>query len=106
MRKRYSVLVSYRYLPVGHHIFLYKVKVKVKLSLCFNRAPRHEGVLGEWRYSSMHSLSSALDGREWSALRPGRFTPRERAPGTHWIEGCIRNGNKIMTSELSGGSRC
>jgi len=24
-----------------------------------------------------------------SASRPGRFTPRERAPGTHWIEGCV-----------------
>jgi hypothetical protein len=29
----------------------------------------------------MHSLTSALDGGEWSASRPGRFTPRERAPG-------------------------
>jgi hypothetical protein len=28
--------------------------VKVK-SLCFNSAPRHEGILGEWRYSSTHS---------------------------------------------------
>jgi hypothetical protein len=32
-------------------------------------------------YSSTHSLTSALDGGEWSASRPGRFTPRERAPG-------------------------
>jgi len=31
-----------------------KSKIKVKLSLCFNRAPRHESVLGEWRYSSAH----------------------------------------------------
>jgi hypothetical protein len=30
-------------------------------------------------------LTSARDGGEWSALRPGRFTPRETAPGTHWI---------------------
>jgi hypothetical protein len=29
-------------------------------------------------------LTSALDGGELSALRPGRFTPRERAPGTHF----------------------
>jgi hypothetical protein len=50
-----------------------------------NRAPLHEGVLGEWRYISTHSSTSALDGGEWSALRHGRFTPRERAPGTHWI---------------------
>jgi hypothetical protein len=31
----------------------------------------------------MYSLTSALDGGEWSASRPGRFTPRERAPGSH-----------------------
>jgi hypothetical protein len=66
-----------------------KVKVKVKLSLCFNRAPRHEGALGEWMYSSTHSLTSALDGGEWLASRPGRFIPRERAPDTHWIEGWV-----------------
>jgi hypothetical protein len=52
-------------------------------------APRHKGVLGEWRYSSTHSLTSALDGGEWSASRPGRFTPRERAPGSHWIGGWV-----------------
>jgi hypothetical protein len=27
------------------------------VSLCFNRAPRHEGILGEWRYSFTHSWS-------------------------------------------------
>jgi len=26
-----------------------------------------------------------LDGGEWSASRPGRFTPRERASGARWI---------------------
>jgi hypothetical protein len=64
--------------------------VKVKLSLCFfNWAPRHEGVLGEWRYSCTHSLTSALDGGEWSVSRPSCFTSRERAPGTHWIGGWV-----------------
>jgi hypothetical protein len=62
-------------------------KVNVKLSLCFNWAPRHEGVLRKRRYTSTHSLTSALDGGEWSASRPGRFTPKERASGTHWIGG-------------------
>jgi hypothetical protein len=38
-------------------------------------------------YSSMHSLTSALGGGEWSASRPGRSTPRESDPGTHWIGG-------------------
>jgi hypothetical protein len=51
----------------------------VNVSLCFNWAPRHEGVLGEWRYSSTYSLTLVLDGGEWSASRPGRFTPRKRA---------------------------
>jgi hypothetical protein len=44
---------------------------------------------GEWRYSSTHSLTSALDGGEWSASRPGRFTPKERVPGTHWKGGWV-----------------
>jgi hypothetical protein len=57
--------------------------------LFFNWASHHEGVLEEWRYSSMHSLTSALDGGEWSASRPGRFKARERAPGTHWIWGWV-----------------
>jgi hypothetical protein len=30
-------------------------------------------------------LTSGVDGTEWSASRPYRFTPWERAPGTHWI---------------------
>jgi hypothetical protein len=44
--------------------FLPAVNVKVKFIpvLFSNWAPRHEDVLGEWRYSSMHSLTSALDG--------------------------------------------
>jgi hypothetical protein len=28
-------------------------------------------------------------GGEWSASRPCRFTPEERPPGTHRIEGCV-----------------
>jgi len=52
------------------------------LSICFllfNEAPRHEDVLGSG--GALHAfLTSALDGGERSASRPGRFTPRERAP--------------------------
>jgi hypothetical protein len=45
----------------NHDNSLLKVKGRAKgkkLSLCcsFNWAPRHEGVLGEWRYSSTHYL--------------------------------------------------
>jgi hypothetical protein len=32
-------------------------------------------------------LTLTLAGCEWSASRPGRFIPGERATGTHWIGG-------------------
>jgi hypothetical protein len=32
-------------------------------------------------------LTSAIVRNEWRASRPGRFTPEERAPATHWIDG-------------------
>jgi hypothetical protein len=59
--------------------------ISVKLSLCFNWAPRREGVLGEWRYITTYYLISAQDGGEWSASRSSHITFRERAPGSHWI---------------------
>jgi hypothetical protein len=34
-------------------------------------------------------LASALSGGEWSASLTVRFTPGERAPGTHWIGGWV-----------------
>jgi hypothetical protein len=34
-------------------------------------------------------LTSALVGGEWSVSRPGSFTPREKAPGTHWLGGWV-----------------
>jgi hypothetical protein len=34
-------------------------------------------------------LTSALAGSEWSASRPCRFTPGERAPGARWIGGWV-----------------
>jgi hypothetical protein len=81
VRETFSALISIA--VVGWVVWFHYEKVK--LSLCFNWAPRHERVMGEWMYSSSHSLISALDGGEWSASRPGRLTPRERAPGNHWI---------------------
>jgi hypothetical protein len=62
-------------------------------------APCHEGILGEWRYRSTHYLILALDGGELSASRPGRFTPRERAPGVHWIGGWV--GPRAPTGNLT-----
>jgi hypothetical protein len=63
--------------------------IKGKVVAVLNWASRHEGVLGEWRYSSTHSLTSALDRGEWSVSPLGRFISRERAPSTHWIGGWV-----------------
>jgi hypothetical protein len=68
---------------------LVKVKVKLKMSLCFfNWAPRHEGVLGSTG-TAPRILDLGTRWSEWSASRPGRFTPRERAPVTHWTGGWV-----------------
>jgi hypothetical protein len=32
-------------------------------------------------------FTSSLDGSEWLASRPGRFTPKETAPDIHWVGG-------------------
>jgi hypothetical protein len=56
---------------------------------------------GEWRYSSTHSLTSALDGGEWTTSRRGRFTSREIAPGTHWIRGWV--GSKAGLDRMVNG---
>jgi hypothetical protein len=44
---------------------------------------------GSGGISPIHSLTSALDGGEWSASHPGHFTPKERPPGIHWIGGWV-----------------
>jgi hypothetical protein len=41
--------------------------------------------MGEW----IHIMTSTLVGGDWSASRPGCFTPGEIAPGTHWIGGWV-----------------
>jgi hypothetical protein len=45
--------------------------------------------MGEWTYRSTFFLISALGGGERSASSPGRFTPWERALGTHCIVGWV-----------------
>jgi hypothetical protein len=44
-----------------------------------------------WGSGGIASLifNSALDGGEWSASRPGRYTPRERAHSTRGIGGWV-----------------
>jgi hypothetical protein len=43
-------------------------------------AIRHGGVLVESRYISYSFLTSALEGGEWSASRPGRTLTQEEGP--------------------------
>jgi hypothetical protein len=40
-------------------------------------------------YRPTYFLTSTLAGGEWSASRPYRFTPGERALGTQWIGGWV-----------------
>jgi hypothetical protein len=49
-------------------------KVKVKFYLCLTK-----------HHTMKVLLTSEVERGEWSALHPGHFTPRERAPSTHWI---------------------
>jgi hypothetical protein len=62
--------------------------------------------LGGEEYSSYSFSTSALDGGEWSASRPGRsFTPGERSPGIHCTEGWVgpRAG---LDTEVTGKILC
>jgi hypothetical protein len=79
------ILMQRHYIKTGHDRFL------SHLFESFVNCPKHHSMKTFWerRYSSMHSLTSALDGGELSASRPGQFTPRERASSTHWIGGWV-----------------
>jgi hypothetical protein len=66
---------------------IYKETLKLSVRL-INQALCHEEVWGSGGIAPPF-LTSALVGCEWSAARLCRFTPGERAPGTHWIRGCV-----------------
>jgi hypothetical protein len=53
-------------------------------------------------YRPTFFLTSALVRGGWSASRPGRFTPGERAPGTHWIEDWV--GTRVGLDNMDKGS--
>jgi hypothetical protein len=67
------------------------LKVEVKSSQCF----LSYFSMTPWRRTGgvevhLHAfLTLALDGDQLLASRFGRFTPKERAPGTHWIGGWV-----------------
>jgi hypothetical protein len=63
-------------------------KTNILLTMTVDRVTlRHEDA---WESGGIQVfLISALVGREWSPSLPDRFTPGERAPGTHWIGGWV-----------------
>ncbi|KDR19802.1 Proton-coupled folate transporter [Zootermopsis nevadensis] len=58
------------------------------------------GAWGERRYSSYSFLTSALDGGEWSASRPGRALRPGKDPGSHWIESSYFVGGLFYPTNL------
>jgi hypothetical protein len=58
------------------------------VSLCLTK---HHAMKTYWGSGGIvpRIFSSARDGGEWSASRPGRFTTRERAPSTHCTGGWV-----------------
>jgi hypothetical protein len=48
-------------------------------------------------------LTSALDGGEWAASRPGRFIPRVLDPGTYWLGGGVGLSYREGTEGLQAG---
>jgi hypothetical protein len=61
----------------------YNSKSKVKKS---SPSTRHGGAWGERRYSSYSFTTSALDGGEWSASRPGRALPPGKGPPVPFVQ--------------------
>jgi hypothetical protein len=64
----------------------------------------HGGAWRDRRYSSYSFTTSALDGGEWLASRPGRaLPPGERTPGTHCTGGWV--GPRVgLETEVRGKS--
>jgi len=75
----------------GHEVArLYKVKAK-RFSLCFFLCwtPRHEGVLGEWSYSSTHFWPPHYMEVSGQLHTPAALLPEKRVPCIHWIGGWV-----------------
>jgi hypothetical protein len=79
--------------------YLPKVKVKVKSSLYFNWAPRHEGVLESGGTAPRILDPDTRWRRVVSFTSTGRFTSREIAPGIHWIGGLVGPRTGLDTME-------
>jgi hypothetical protein len=59
-----------------------------------------EAHLGETRYSCYSFLTSALEGGEWSASRPGRALPPEKEPPIPTVQEAGRAPQPVSTQRL------
>jgi hypothetical protein len=64
----------------GHKTKLITIRQGLIMPKKICPATRHGGAWGERRYSSYSFLTSAVDGGEWSASRPGRALPPGKGP--------------------------
>jgi hypothetical protein len=71
-----------------------------------------EAHLGDRRYSSYSFLTSALEGGEWSASRPGRALPQGKEPPVHivqeagWVPEAVWTQRLEEKSSASVGTLC
>jgi hypothetical protein len=84
------VVLSNRERPRGGREYITKRKV-LGTRRTEKYAPCREDVWGSGDIAPQY-LISAVDKAEWSASRPGRFTPGERAAGTHLKESWMGTG--------------
>jgi hypothetical protein len=81
LHQLYRLFSVERYVQMAVHVVQVKISKKAfvlclkfgKVVLLLNKEPCHEDVCGGG--IAPRSLTSELDGGEWSASRPGRFTP-------------------------------
>jgi hypothetical protein len=87
-RRRKMSRNMYQFINIVDYMEFLNVMWKtVKFPLVLNLAPRHFDV---WGIGGIAPLFLHLGTRlKWSASRPGRFTPGEEAPGTHWTGGWV-----------------
>jgi hypothetical protein len=90
------LLESHHAKEVLHHkkhtsknFLICRVKCKGKIVPVFFFLTEHNAMKAYWGSGGIDPLilDPALDGGEWSASRPGRFTLKEKAPDTHWMGG-------------------
>jgi hypothetical protein len=69
---------------MGNTVMIINIKVKVKLSLCLTKQHAMKTCWGSGGITP-HILWPRHYMAVWSDSRPGRFTSKQRTPGTRWM---------------------